>query len=207
MDAVKLNPDLRGKKDPSLGEYVPIITQVFYKLKTTQSKLSQEIGVGTFAQENISKGSVIIIGGGQLTSEPSKLPKDKDYAGVFDEKYLMTPLDYDNPSPNWLMNHSCNSNVKIIGGLIVVARRDINGGEELTADYSVVAAGDFKLKMKCKCNSYNCRKMITNTDWRNKTLFGEHYEEWAPFIQKRGLKLLSRRQLLNQAEMHVPPSS
>lgn len=187
MDTVKLNPDLRAKEDPSLGEYVPINTQIFYKLKIAQSRLSDDIGLGTFVQENISKGSVIIIGGGQLTSDASKLPKDRDYAGVFSKKYLMAPLDYDNPSPNWLMNHSCNPNVKIIGGLIVVARNDIYKEDELTVDYSVVAAGDFWFEMECKCKSPNCRKIVTNSDWKNKKLFDKYYDEWAPFIQKRGL--------------------
>ncbi|MFH1652477.1 MAG: SET domain-containing protein [Pseudomonadota bacterium] len=183
----KLNPDLRSTDDPALGEYVPINTQIFYQLKIAKSKLSDDIGLGTFALENIRKDSVIIIGGGQLTSDSSKFSKDKDYAGVFNEKYLMAPLDYDNPSPNWLMNHSCEPNVKIIGGLIVISRIDIIKGDELTVDYGIIAAGDFDFKMNCKCNSTDCRQQITNNDWKNKKLFDKYYDEWAPFIQKRGV--------------------
>lgn len=186
-DIVKLNPNLRAKEDPRLGEYVPISTQIFYKLRIAQSKLANDIGRGTFADENIKRESVIIIGGGQLTSDAGKLSKDKDYAGVFNEKYLMAPLDWDNPSPNWLMNHSCDPNVKIIGGLVVIARNDICAGDELTVDYSIVSAGNFMFKMECKCNSPNCRKLITNTDWKNEELFNKYFEEWAPFIQKRGI--------------------
>lgn len=183
---VNLNPNLRCAGDPQPGEYVPARTQIFYELEVAKSKISNQIGLGVFTKRNIRRGSIIMIGGGQLTSDAGKLPKNKDYAGVFCDRYLMAPLDFDNPSPNWLMNHSCEPNVKIIGGLIVIARCDLHGDDELTVDYSIITAGDFKFHMKCKCGSALCRKIITNSDWQDKELFSKYYEEWAPFIQKRG---------------------
>ncbi|MFH1875157.1 MAG: SET domain-containing protein [Pseudomonadota bacterium] len=188
---IKLNPDLRAEKDPQLGEFVPIKTQVFNKLNIKKSVFSKDVGLGVFADEDIVQDSVIMIGGGQLASTEDKFPKEKDYAGIFNEKYFMAPIDFDSPTPNWLMNHSCEPNIKIIGGLIVVALRDIKKGEELTVDYATVIAGDYEWQMKCECGLKECRKIITNNDWRDKKLFKKYYQMWAPFIQKRGQLLSS----------------
>ena len=190
---VVLNPDLRTKTDPKLGELAPITTQFYYRIEVKTSSLAPKIGKGLFVSEDIRKGAVIVVGGGQLTSDLTKAPPDKDYAGVFDEKYYIAPLDYDSPSPNWFINHSCDPNTKVIGRLVIIARRDIKEGEELTVDYATVGAGDNLFVMECKCNSHKCRKTITNEDWKRKELFNEYFEEWPPFIQLRGIGFLESK--------------
>ncbi|MDG7007783.1 MAG: SET domain-containing protein-lysine N-methyltransferase [Nitrososphaerota archaeon] len=57
------------------------------------------------------------------------------------------------------VNHSCDPNCVIRGAGRVVARRDIEKGEEITFDYSTnVGWGPYR--MKCMCGARNCRKTI-----------------------------------------------
>lgn len=132
-----------------------------------------------------------MIGGGQIASDLTMASSDKDYAGVFDENYYIAPLNYDSPTPNWFINHSCNPNVKVVGRLVIIARHDINSGDELTIDYATVSAGDGPFEMKCYCGHPNCRNVITNNDWKQKEIFYKYFEEWLPFIQSRGMSIFN----------------
>lgn len=184
---IKCNPDLRGGNDPELGLIIPVETQMFCKVIVKQSQICLDGGVGLFADENIKNGRVVCIGGGQLFSDPTKLAiVKKDYAGVFDKNLFIAPIDCFSPSPNWFINHSCNPNLKIVGRLVLLARRDIFSGEELTLDYAVVATGDKLLKMKCTCGESHCRGTITGGDWKDAALYEKYYEEWPSFIQSSG---------------------
>lgn len=187
-----LNPDLRVNGQPELGRYAPTETRFFCKIHIATSSLDSQIGVGLFAKEDIGKGTVVCIGGGQVTTCINNAPPEKDFAGIFDNGYYIAPLNYDSPTPNWYINHSCDSNLKIVGRFVIIARRDIVSNEELTANYSTIAAGEESFKMSCKCRNANCRNIITGNDWRNCQLFREHYEEWPPFIQAIGKKLHDR---------------
>lgn len=138
-DSDILNPDLRAKGDPTLGTHAPVHTRIFFPLIVKQSSLNPHIGKGVFSQQRIQAGGIIVIGGGQVTSTISAAPRD--FAGVYDERYYIAPLDFEKPTSNWYINHSCDSNTKVIGRLVIVARRDIAPGDELTIDYSTVAPG------------------------------------------------------------------
>lgn len=179
------NPDLRVENDPELGLMAPMRTHFFRKVTLQESKLSEGVGRGLFAEEPIACGTTIFIGGGQLMSDLSRVPSGVDYIGVFDEKYFIAPFDYNAIDLNWYMNHSCASNVKIIGRLIGVARKDIDAGEELTVDYATIAAGKSRYRMQCSCSADVCRGVITGDDWMNEELCQQYYEEWPPFIQAK----------------------
>ncbi len=61
------------------------------------------------------------------------------------------------------MNHSCDPNLWWTGSTTLVARRDIEAGEEVTYDYSSCeVTHDFE--MHCQCGSPHCRKTISNLD-------------------------------------------
>lgn len=178
-------PDLRRPGDPPLGVFAPIKTQFFYRVRVGQSALHARMGRGLFSEEPVVKEAVLYIGGGQLTSDPSAAPPDKDYVGVFDEGLFIAPLDYEAPSGNWFINHACEPNLKVVGRLVLVAKRDIASGEELTIDYATVAAGEAAFRMECLCGSKQCRKIISGSDWMNGELFDRCYGEWPPSIQKK----------------------
>ncbi len=62
------------------------------------------------------------------------------------------------------MNHSCDPNTWWAGSNSLVARRDIQPGEEVTYDYST-AGVDHAFEMRCFCGSPHCRGTISNRDY------------------------------------------
>ncbi|MDH5718067.1 MAG: SET domain-containing protein-lysine N-methyltransferase [Spirochaetia bacterium] len=84
------------------------------------------------------------------------------------------------------LNHSCNPNLVYSENDTIIAKRDIQIGEELTLDYGsfiVNVDQDFT----CKCNSYNCREKVTKDDWRMLHENGMHY--FPEFINRK-LKIM-----------------
>lgn len=62
------------------------------------------------------------------------------------------------------MNHSCDPNTWWSGSTALVARRDIQPGEEVTYDYAT-ADVDHEFEMDCSCGSSRCRGTISNRDY------------------------------------------
>ncbi|MBW2390713.1 MAG: SET domain-containing protein-lysine N-methyltransferase [Deltaproteobacteria bacterium] len=62
------------------------------------------------------------------------------------------------------MNHSCDPNTWWSGSTKLVARRDIQVGEEITYDYST-ADIDHGSEMECSCGSPRCRGTVSNRDY------------------------------------------
>ncbi|MBN1614413.1 MAG: SET domain-containing protein [Deltaproteobacteria bacterium] len=183
---VFLNPDLRMPGDPELGFLAPVSTQIFFPLSVKQSSLSEGVGRGVFADVFIRRDSVIAVGGGQVIGNVSRAAKD--FTGVLNEAYSIAPLDFDEPTPNWLINHSCDPNVKVVGRLVILALCDIQAGDELTVDYGTIAAGGPPWSMECLCGAPLCRNIITHEDWKIRDLFFSRFDQWPPFIQARGLR-------------------
>jgi SET domain-containing protein len=118
-------------------------------------KKSEIHGKGVFANRNFKKGQIIIRWdiSRQLTKDQvKKLPKkDKEYIAYVHKKYILMQ------SPAKYVNHSCDSNT-YSKNFKDIAKRNIKKGEEITGDYSQDADEDFK--MKCKCQSAKCKKII-----------------------------------------------
>ncbi|GAB4321035.1 MAG: SET domain-containing protein-lysine N-methyltransferase [Phototrophicales bacterium] len=74
------------------------------------------------------------------------------------------------------MNHSCDPNTWWADDDTMIARRDIQPGEEITYDYATTEV-DIPFEMICLCGSPICRGKVTNRDyldpeWQKR--FGEH---------------------------------
>mgnify|MGYP000750261160 CR=1 FL=1 len=72
-------------------------------------------------------------------------------------------------NPARYMNHSCDGNCEAInsdGEIWIVARQDINEGEELTYDYGYDM--EHFLDHPCKCGSDNCIGYIVREEQRRK---------------------------------------
>jgi hypothetical protein len=63
-----------------------------------------------------------------------------------------------------LLNHSCDPTLAWSGETLV-AFRDVAAGEELTVDYAT-ATTDPAMLVRCHCETYRCRQMVTGEDWR-----------------------------------------
>ncbi len=141
-----------------------------------------------FACERINKGEVLVIWGGTLMTEADiKAGRAREHSiAAIDENCYLAALADEDSSPDDFMNHSCDPNVWMNDEVTLVARRDIEAGEELTADYALWEANeDWVMHRKCCCGSRLCRKEITGRDWRLKELQRRYENHFSPFINKR----------------------
>ena len=83
-----------------------------------------------------------------------------------------------------LLNHSCDPTLAWSsqgGGLELL--RDLSVGEELTVDYATLSA-DPLLLVRCHCETYRCRQMVTGDDWRIPQLQRRYAGHFAPAVQR-----------------------
>jgi SET domain-containing protein len=123
-------------------------------MKNIVVKKSGISGKGIFALRDFKKGEIV------LKWNPKFIRKDKirrlpnkniQYVSKIGKKFVLMQ------SPEKYVNHSCESNTKMIGGCDV-AKRNIKKNEEITTDYS----GCFLLEgFKCGCASKKCRQFIS----------------------------------------------
>ena len=65
-----------------------------------------------------------------------------------------------------LLNHSCDPTLAwSADGARLEALRDLSAGEELTVDYAT-SSGDPEMLVRCHCETYRCRQMVTGDDWQ-----------------------------------------
>ncbi|MBC8098453.1 MAG: SET domain-containing protein, partial [Armatimonadetes bacterium] len=79
-------------------------------------------------------------------------------------------------APERYMNHSCDANTWWSDDDTMIARRDIQAGEEITYDYATTEV-TVPYAFDCLCGSNICRKRVTNLDhlipaWQ--AMFGDH---------------------------------
>jgi SET domain-containing protein len=136
-------------------------------------------GRGLFATAAIPQGMDIARLGGQIrsTAELRVLPAVDSFA-VDDDHYLVLGPG----NRNRYGNHSCEPNLWWTGQYTLSARRDIATGEELTSDYSTSIA-DPQFLLRCHCESYRCRQMVTGDDWRIPQLQRAYANHWTPMLQ------------------------
>lgn len=142
-------------------------------------------GHGLFATAPIAAGTPVSRLGGRLcsTAELRELIAASGYVDsvVVDEDVhlLLAP-----GNRNRLGNHSCDPNLWWTDEYTLSARRDIAAGEELTSDYSTNIA-DPQFVLRCHCESYRCRQMVTGDDWRIPQLQRVYAGHWTPMLQRR----------------------
>lgn len=143
-------------------------------------------GRGTFAKEDIKKGEVIYIRGGELMKmeeaynyRPGECPDG--IWPITDEYWLGARTEEEFKFQKVYVNHSCNPNCGLCGEITCVAMRDIKKGEEITQDYGLLDNSDYT--MKCTCGATNCRKIITGHDWKIKELQDKYYDYFAQYLK------------------------
>ncbi len=145
-------------------------------------------GNGTFARGPFKKGEVIVIWGGTIfTQEEIKAGKAKrgSIAEIGEGLYLAESANGPD-SPDNYMNHSCDPNVWMDDEITLVARREIEAGQELTADYAMWGADpDWELSADCRCGSPGCRTRVTGNDWKLAELQDRYAGHFSPYINER----------------------
>jgi SET domain-containing protein len=150
-------------------------------------------GVGLFASQPIRAGEAVVIVGGAVMTEAEFAAfqaAQSFYNFIQIDKHLYLVEDPEvtrSPSGSkGSMNHSCDSNTWMTDEVTLVARRDIEAGEELTVDYALFTTqSNWMLDTRCRCGSPGCRRVITGDDWRREDVQERYRHHFSPFINRR----------------------
>lgn len=143
-------------------------------------------GKGIFANKKILKDDIISVFGGYVITRQEELllPEEFNDEGVqIGENFIMGIKDASELEDASYINHSCNPNAGYKGQIFLVAMRDIMPDEEITFDYAMCLfhmEGEEKYSFECACNSNDCRKIITDDDWKSPILQKKYdgYFQW-----------------------------
>lgn len=152
-------------------------------------------GNGMFAREPIKKGETVCVVGGIVMT-------DAEFAAFQATHSLYNSIQIDKNlhlvedpevtrSLEGSMNHSCDSSSWMDDEVTLVARRDIESGEEVTVDYALFTTqSNWMLDNRCRCRSPHCRRIITGDDWRRAEVQERYRYHFSPFINRRIERLM-----------------
>lgn len=145
-------------------------------------------GHGLFADRRIRKGEVIIRWGGVVFSRKdilSGVTNEDTACQIDDEHYIASAPDH-GQDPEDFMNHSCDPNTWMEDEVTISARKDIEPGEEVTADYALwVAEDNYELISDCHCGTSHCRHKITGDDWKLIDIQKRYKKHFPPYLKRR----------------------
>jgi SET domain-containing protein len=144
-------------------------------------------GFGMFAHETINVGETVIIWGGTIfTQDQIKAGMAKARtASKIDENFYLADSNDETDSPDYYLNHSCDPNVWLKDEITLVARRKIEIGEELTADYALWEADSGWELSPCRCGKVLCRGKVTGNDWQLMELQQNYQGHFTPYLNKK----------------------
>ena len=162
------------------------------RIEIRRSRVS---GDGMFARESFQRGeTVCIIGGTAMTASEFMDFQVRhslySFIQIDENLYLVENLERTG-SVYASMNHSCDSSTWMVDEATLVARRDIEAGEEVTVDYALFTTqSNWMLDRRCRCGSPYCRRIITGDDWRREDVQERYRGHFSPFINRRIERLL-----------------
>lgn len=146
-------------------------------------------GTGWHATATIPADATVSRLGGTLVST-AELRELLDTAGRDERGYVDTVVVTDDlhlvlpdGTANHYGNHSCDPNLGWTDEYTLVAIRDVAPGEELTSDYATSTL-DPQFLLRCHCQTYRCRQMVTGDDWRIPQLQRRYAGRWTPYLQR-----------------------
>lgn len=157
------------------------------KLKAGKSKIHSE---GVFTGEKISEGEKVMEFAGELISKEEAFSgnyRSRSIWIVDTDRYLALPKSDTKESLDENINHSCDANTWLIDEVTIVAKRDIETGEEITLDQGTWNFEDVAYtdnKEPCSCGAKDCRKVLTENDWKIPSVQEKYKGHFHPLIQK-----------------------
>ena len=151
-------------------------------LELNESKIS---GLGLFATKNIAKGEIY------TSNEINRMPETSKIVRVttqINEDFFIGPLNDSQNEWGYYINHSCNPNCKIYRSILLITIKDIRVGDEVTFDYA--HSHNKLLDFKCSCKSKNCRKFISNNDYRDENYQRNNFKYFTGWLKE---KIISTR--------------
>jgi len=137
-------------------------------------------GQGVYAIAPIATGEIVAVWGGtvfsaeDVTRLATVLPHFASHpVSVCDGYYFGSAnlFEFDDAER---MNHSCEPNCGVKGQIVVVARRAIECGEELTFDYDTTESD--AEPFDCHCGSVRCRQTISGSAWHDPEFISHNRE-------------------------------
>lgn len=144
-------------------------------------------GYGLFSKEFISRGEIVSVSGGIIISKTQFEKFQKlglDYAYQISDHLFICPLNPEDPSDDWRMNHCCEPNCGLDGNIIFVAIKDIESGSELTYDYCMTES-DPTYSVELSCNKKTCRKTLTGSDWKKRELQDKYGSFFSNYLKNK----------------------
>jgi SET domain-containing protein len=147
---------------------------------------------GIFTRQAIQRGErLAIFGGDVMWIDEIKSMSDElsDYPMQIEERFVLGSRHADEPEDTDFFNHSCDPNSGFKGQIFLVALRDIQVDEEITFDYAMILSesvgSDIVFEMACSCGAPNCRKTITENDWKLRELQERYRGYFSQYLQEK----------------------
>lgn len=143
-------------------------------------------GKGLFAIKSIQEGEDVLKWGGDYvnSTEAEKARSQGKLVMQFDDNLFS--VEDKGESNAYFLNHSCNPNLWMKDAFTLQAKRNIDVGEELTADYAMWETDEnYISKWECLCNTADCRHRVTGKDWLLKKLQRNYINHFIPLINRR----------------------
>lgn len=142
--------------------------------------------VGMMAVERINAGETVVVFGGLYADTEGAQAAVRQGKGVMQWDDEIWSIETDSDDPAYLINHSCAPNTWMQDAFTLVARTDIQSGQEITADYALWEADeDYVSPWMCGCGTPHCRGRITGRDWRLPALQQDYAAHFSPLINRR----------------------
>lgn len=118
--------------------------------------------LGLFAKRDIPRGTVVAAWGGRILTrtEIDGLPARfrTNYSLPIYPGFYLAEAKAEDLDASDFINHSCDPNCHIVNFLIMLAKRRIKAGEELTADFDCGRKSG--VRSACHCGSGKCRRFV-----------------------------------------------
>jgi uncharacterized protein len=143
------------------------------------------IGLGVYTTEAIPEGTIVVAWGGEVVDRDTFFSMDEDRQThslqVADDLFLLAPDEMELAD---FVNHSCEPSTGLFGATMLIARRDIDAGEEITFDYAMCDSVDYD-EFPCACGTASCRGIVSGADWRRPELWDRYEGRFSPYLQTR----------------------
>ena len=141
-------------------------------------------GWGSCAAEPVAAGETVAAFGGRCVSREQLADVGSELTHavqIDDDLFIVTEIG---SPPGETIAHSCSPNCGIVGGILVVAMRDIGPGEPLSFDHAMTMGCDLH-EFRCACGSPTCRQVVTGRDWLLPELQIAYRGYFSPYLAKR----------------------
>ncbi len=143
-------------------------------------------GRGMFAVEKINVDEPVLVWGGEYVNKEAAEKAKSEGMLVMQWDEDLYSIEDRGVDRGYFLNHSCEPNVWMSNAFTLIARRDIERGEEVTADYALWEDDENKLsKWQCNCGAKDCRRQVTGKDWQLLALQEKYLNHFSPLINNR----------------------